>query len=316
MSAPSLRSGIVKDALTPLDFTSPNGGFKSPEQLQYFLDQIVKQPTLVADNRVEFMNGPEKEISKLGFGRRILHKTGSRELFTTDKESKPSSNTITLQSKMMKAIVPVTDDTFEDNIEGGALDGHITDLATKQVAVDMEEVGLLADPDSQDEDLTINTGLLLQVPETSIIDVSANPQAVGTIPFSAGLHKIPSQYKRNKADMRFYISDSTWESYTDVLAARNTILGDQYMTADPGVKVPLKGVSLYVVNWMPDDAYLLTDKNNIVWGIQRQVKVEKERVAREGTTYYVITVRFDVKFLDTAGVVLFKGLKPFSLTTE
>jgi len=125
--------------------------------------------------------------------------------------------------------------------------------------------------------------------------------------FSKPLKTLPSKYKMaGLSNLRFCCNDQVVQDYIDALAARSTVLGDQaILGAEKGLKfgqVPIVACPL-IPTTLDDDSklgggshteLLLTPKDNLIVGIQREIKIESQREAADEATYWYYSLRADV----------------------
>ena len=134
------------------------------------------------------------------------------------------------------------------------------------------------------------------------------------------LKKFPSKYKTvGLANLRFFNSDQVSQDYVSALAARSTVLGDAAVLGQAPMqfgKVPIIGAPLMVPTMSYNGVLgagthadcLLTTKNNLIVGIQRQLKIESQRVAADESTYWYYTMRVDVAIENVEACVLMEKL--------
>ena len=125
--------------------------------------------------------------------------------------------------------------------------------------------------------------------------------------YSSMLKRLPSKYKKvGMGNLRFYNSDQITQDYVSALATRATILGDQailgknpiqYGTVPivscPNMSVTMSGATQAVLGGGVYGDCLLTPKGNLILGIQRQLKIEAQRVAADEATYWFYSMRAD-----------------------
>lgn len=134
------------------------------------------------------------------------------------------------------------------------------------------------------------------------------------------LKKLPSKYKKiGLANLRFFQSDQMSQDYIDALSARATILGDKAIMGEVGpsygqvpiVPCPLMPMTMSAAGVLGGGAYgdtLLTPKNNLIVGIQRQMKIESQRVAADEATYWFYSMRGDCAIENVNACVLLEKL--------
>lgn len=134
------------------------------------------------------------------------------------------------------------------------------------------------------------------------------------------LKKLPSKYKKvGMANLRFFQSDQLVQDYVNALSARATILGDQAIIGGgqsvygqvPIVACPLMPVTMSASGVQGGGAYgdtLLTPKGNLIVGIQRNIKIESQRVAADEATYWFYSMRGDCAIENVNACVLMEKL--------
>jgi len=307
MSAPTHREIARKDDLAVLDLVN-SGGYLPWEAADAFIEMTLAQPTLLSDIRVDTMNAPKKRLESGGFNSRILHASAAGTAFDSTKRAKLALAKVELDVQSMRANVRLPYDVVEDNIARGNFPDWLMGQMSRRAALDMEEILVLGDTTNLlDADLAIINGILAQA-TSHTIDNSGNPQDVGPDPFDAAMIEMPSEYVRDLENMRFYVSPVTETLYKRALAGRGTALGDEMLQVGGRRVVTHQGIPVYRVPWMPNDKFILTHRENIVAGIYRQILLETDKDIESEEYIFVLSVRFDCKYLDETGVVKYTGL--------
>jgi len=134
------------------------------------------------------------------------------------------------------------------------------------------------------------------------------------------LKKLDSKYKKvGLANLRFFSSDQIVQDYVNALAARSTILGDQAVLGQaplqfgqvPIVPAPLMGTTMSAGGVYGAGTHadcLLTHKSNLIVGIQRDIKIESQRVAADEATYWFYSMRADTAIENVNACVLMEKL--------
>jgi len=141
------------------------------------------------------------------------------------------------------------------------------------------------------------------------------------------LKAMPSMYKAQNglAKMRFINSDLVTQDYIAALSSRSTGLGDAVLTGavQPQygrvgiVDAPLMATNLGDPAANEDGKIgagaftdsLLTPQNNLIIGIQREIRIESERKAADEATYMFYTMRVDLAIENVDAVVLLRCLE-------
>lgn len=147
--------------------------------------------------------------------------------------------------------------------------------------------------------------------------------------YHMALKTMPAKYKANNglAAMSFLNSDLVTQDYLAALSARSTGLGDAVFLGQakpqygrvPIIDVPLMPTTLGSPNDTPSKDgvigggsltdVLLTPKNNLIIGIQRDIKIESQRIAADEATYIFYSMRVDLAIENVDAVVLIRCLE-------
>lgn len=263
-----------------------DGGLLNPEQNDTFIRNLIDQPTLLRLIRTVPMNSPSMEINKIGFGSRILRAGVEATALEANDRSKPTTGKVTLNSKEVIAEIRIPYQVLEDNIERGDLENTLLALIAERAALDLEELIIAGDTDSNDDYIALTDGVL-ELATSHVVDAAG--ATVSADIFNSVLKALPTKYRRNKAAMRLISSMDVEQDYRLASSSRGTSLGDailQGTAALPVFGVPLVGAAL-----MPNANMLFTNPQNIVFGIQRAIRIESERLISERVVKIVLTAR-------------------------
>lgn len=317
----SSNSEIIRKADLALSDLASDGGLLNPEQSLTFIRKLRLQPTLLRQARTVVMTAPQRKINKIGFGSRILRPAVSATALSAGDRSKPTTEQVQLNTKEVIAEIRLPYDVVEDNIERGNLNMRgpnadpdpvnggikdtIVDLIAERAALDLEELALLGDTAlvGSDTYLGMLDGYLKQA--TSNITNAAGA-AISRTMFKNGLKTMPKEYLRNLTALRNFVSHNQHIEYRDTLAARETGLGDAMVNGMPMTYahgVPVEGAAL-----MPEANGLLTPPLNMIWGIQRQVSMEVDKIITERVFVIVLTARVDFIFEEEDAVVKYTNI--------
>jgi len=134
------------------------------------------------------------------------------------------------------------------------------------------------------------------------------------------LKKLPSKYKKaGLSNLRFFQSDQLVQDYIDALAARSTILGDKAILGQgplsygqvPIIPCPNMAMTMSAADRLGAGQYgdtLLTPAGNLILGIQRQLKIESQRMAADEATYWFYSMRVDNAIENVNACVLLEKL--------
>jgi hypothetical protein len=304
MNELSRRADIALSNLTA------NGGLLLPEQSATFLRLVLDQPSILPEMRVVPMGAPEARINKIQFGSRILkpaNQTGgaqdtganTRYLAAADR-SAPTTSQIILRTKEIMAEVRIPYEVLEDNIEKGGFENTVLALIAERAALDLEELVIKGDTSltATDPYLGLMDGVL-KLSSTNVVNAA---NAVATPSLWNNVKKaLPTRYRRNLNLMRYYTSMDVESDYRLAVSARVTQVGDAMLTSTaplPVFGIPMKGVAL-----LPNANALLTNPQNLIFGIQRQIRIEQDRDIRSREVIIVLTLRIALEIEDHAALV-------------
>jgi len=141
------------------------------------------------------------------------------------------------------------------------------------------------------------------------------------------LKEMPARYKAGLADFRFLNSDLVTQDYIGALASRGTTLGDAVITGT--IKPAFGAVQIVDVPLMPTDLgdptatpdtdgvlgagnytdVLLTLKDNLIVGFQRDIRIESQREAADEATYFFYSIRVALAIENPNAIVLLRCLE-------
>ncbi len=300
-----MTTDIVKRADIALADLTADGGLLNTEQQDQFIRNLIDQPTLLREARTVPMNSPRMEINKIGFGSRILRvasQTGgalddgsnTRHLAAADRSAVDLGKVSLVTSEVM-AEIHIPDEVLEDNIERGDMADTILALIAERAALDLEELVIQGDTGSGDAFLALFDGVVA-LSTANVVDAAGAPISITV--FNDAKKAMPTRYRRNLNTLRFYNSMDVESDYRVQVASRGTDLGDASLTGAnpiPVLGVPLRGVAL-----MPNSTGLLINPQNMIWGIQRNIRIERDRDIRARSWIIVLTLRvaFEIEEVD------------------
>jgi hypothetical protein len=291
---------ILQKADLALSDITADGGFLQPAQAQKFMRILIKEAVVMKLATVVPMRSPKQLIEKIQFGERILHAGTEATALPSGDRSKPDTSEVELNAQLFKAEVRLNNEVLEDSIERGQLRQTIMQLMAERIATDMDECIVQSTTNSTDPFLSrLSAGGLFQQIQSQVVDAGTTFTSKQT--FHNMIKAMPSQFQRNKKDLRFLTSIQSELDYRDSLGERATIGGDKWTTEDVPVQyggIPVVGVPLFPENLgsgTNTTDVVLTDPKNINVGIWRNIRVETDKLVSEGVLIIVATIRFDMK---------------------
>jgi uncharacterized protein YlzI (FlbEa/FlbD family) len=284
----------------------------SPEQSRTFLRQTFEATPLGNLIRHEMRRANAGEIDKIGIASRILRK--KTEDTDDGYRAKPTFGKVEYSCTPVRLPWEITEETLRENIEGQGLEATITDLMTRQLGVDLEDLYLNGDTATLETDpdydfLKINDGWIKQIEAGGHVeDRSAiNGGAMSVDVYYDALQQMPNKY--NNGTLRWLMSPrrkQEWERYLiDKLITVGGGITDNLINnpaAIPAVPVPA----------LPDDKIILTNPKNLVVVNSYNVIIRKTTEGKEAIMqdkrFYVIHLDFDPIIEELDATVIVKGL--------
>ncbi len=131
---------IIKDAITT---DSVSHGLLAPYQAKKFLQQTFEATPFQQAIRHETRTEKSGEIDKIGIGHRLLRPKVENTF--DGVTASPKFGAVKYACEATRLDWDITNDTLRQNIEGENMDGIVTNLMTKQVGVDSEDLLLNGD---------------------------------------------------------------------------------------------------------------------------------------------------------------------------
>ncbi len=303
------NSTIIKSALSTADVTA---GLLNPEQSRTFLRQTFEATPLGNLIRHEMRRANAGEIDKIGIASRILRK--KTEDTDDGYRAKPAFGKVEYTCTDVRLPWEITEETLRENIEGQGLEATITDLMTRQLGVDLEDIYLNGDTATLETDpdydfLKINDGWIKQIEAGGHVeDRSAiNGGAMSVDVYYDALKQMPNKY--NNGSLRWLMSPrrkQEWERYLiDKLITVGGGITDNLISnpaAIPAVSVPA----------LPDDKIILTNPKNLVvvnsYNVIIRKTTEGVEAIMQDKRFYVIHLDFDPVIEELDATVIVKGL--------
>jgi hypothetical protein len=290
----SNRTLIAKAAITTAALDT--GGRLNPEQANKFIDYMVDQSAFLKDIRTERMDGPTKDLDFIGVASRIIRKG----VEATEPTETAGIQTSKKQLNTVEIILPadISINFLEDNIERAGAEDHIARMLAMQFGNDLTDLAWNGDTATPTTDpfypfLSIDDGfikLAKSSPNTHKFDTNGSTDYKGVV-FPGMLNMLPNKWKANKAELRFYVSPTVAEAYVEQLTTRQTAWADELLQTG---KLPqYKGITIFPVDFIPDDVIVLTLRKNLAVGIQREFTSDRERKPRKRVIEYTMTGRVD-----------------------
>lgn len=297
---------IEKAAITTSSLTA---GLLNPEQSKQFLKQVFDSTPLMDAIRRELRKSRTGEIDKIGIARRILRKKTEN----TDDDYRAGVDTSKVEYATTAVRLPweISGETLRENVEGDNFESVVTDLMSRQVGIDLEDLSINGDEDASPGDdydfLKINNGWIKQIEEGGHVYDATDAGGMSIEMFYKALGELPNKY--NDGQLRWIMSPrraQDWEMYllNQVITAGGSVPDSLYES-------PAKIPALICAN-MPDDKILLTNPKNLIVVNTYNMQIRKTNEGKEAVlkdmTYYVIHLDFDPVIEELDATAIIKGI--------
>lgn len=300
---------IVKAAINT---GSLNYGLLNSEQARKFIQQTFEATNLGGLIRHEMRTAKTGEIDKIGIASRILR----RKTEGVDDGYRAGVNTsqVTYSTTAVRLPWEITEETLRENIEGQSLEATITNLMTRQIGVDSEDLYLNGDEDTLATDpdydfLKINDGWIKQISNGGHVkDISSVNSGTLTLDtFYEALQLLPNKY--NNGNLRWLMSPKRaqqWENYL-----LNQVIGNGGIVPDSVYNSPAK-IPTVACPSLADDKIILTDPKNLVVVNTYDVKIRKTTEGKEAIMqdkrFYVVHFDYDPIIEELDATAIIKGI--------
>lgn len=291
----SSNRSMMKNAITSGETITGEGkgGRLNPEQAKRFISYMVDNTDFLKDIRLEHMAASEEQLDFLLIGSRLIRR--ATEALPPSELAGVSISRKELRSVKIRLSADITTEFEEDNIEGASARENIARKLAQQFGNDIADLMLNGDKAATGDDVsfkTIGDGIIKQAKTSTATHKYklTGTDYKGTI-FPGMLAMMPNQFKRDRKNMRLYCSSSVADKYMLSLADRQTALGDGVYVG----KVPMQfiDIQIFPVEYMPEDVIIFTNRNNLVSGIQRDMKVYSQFNQRKDLTEFTMYMRLD-----------------------
>lgn len=234
---------LEKAAITTAEIAA--AGRLNDAQADRFIDFVIDVTGLQGRVRVMRFRNDKLDIDKIGVGKRVA--VPKKEAVDPGIRRKTVHTKITLQPEEIMVPWELSDEFVTENLEGERVEDTIMRLMATQFSNDLEELYIQGDKTGPvrfeselvdggsatdaivDTYLALQDGWLKRAGETHIVDNDgANIQHQL---FSDMIVEMPSKFKRNKRNLKYFASDTTEQLFRNNLASRATGLGDNAATS-------------------------------------------------------------------------------------
>lgn len=300
---------LLQKAIDTSDLAA--GGLLGPEQSQRFTDLVIDQSVMLKEARVVRMRSAVTEIDRIATTGRVSQLKSEGMAPTTLAE--PTFSKVILTAVDIITPFELTFEALEDNIAGENLEDTVIRVMAKQTATDLEELAVQGNKNAADPFLCGLDGWRVLAEDGHIVDFEGDTLNKDTLGLM--FRALPDKYKRHYGDLRFYFAPALAQDWHDTFADRGTWMGDKALLG--GQVPPYMGVPIVSVPAIPTNlegirgfqgsglSYgFLTPRDNLIFGIHREIRIDKDKDVLRGVNIYAITTRVAVEFENDDAVVL------------
>lgn len=246
---------VQKAVITAADALATSGKL-NPVQADQFLDYIVQETVMENNARTVRFSGESMIIDKIGLGKRAA--VPAQEAVDPSVRRGVNTSKVTLTPKEIMVPWEIGDTFKEVNVELENVDDHIAQMMAKQSANDIEQAYINGDPlgaailqsdyiDGGDSTKYVKDGLhslysgWFRLADSGHVK-SFDTQNIGTSVFSGMIRELPTKWRRNLSDLRWFLSPDLLQLYFEKLATRGTNLGDRIVEQGASGNVPIMGI--------------------------------------------------------------------------
>jgi HK97 family phage major capsid protein len=288
------------------------GGLLGTEQANRFVDLSLDQSVMLKDARVVRMRSAVMELDKIATGGRVSQLKS--EGVAPESLSEPAFSKISMTAVEIITPFEITMEALEDSIERGDLEETVISVMARQTATDLEELAIQGDTGSSDDYLKGLDGWRVLADDGNVVDLEG--ATLDKTGLSDMYKALPDGYKRNHADLRYYFAPAAVQDWHDTFADRGTSAGDDALVS--GAVPPYMGVPVVSVPNIPTDVEgilgyesgpnltygLLTPRQNLIFGVHRDVRIDKDKDILRGVNIYTITTRVAVELEEDNAIVV------------
>jgi HK97 family phage major capsid protein len=275
-------------AKATIDRTVAAGGLLPPGVSRKFIQLMKEKSPWGAAIDLEIVGEPEGTIKKITSGSRLLR--AAAENSDDGYRAQVTFPEVPYATRKLRLPWEVTEDVFQENIEGQSIEATIVDEMATQFGLDLDDLevnGNTADVSGDAAFLTINNGVL-KLAETGAgvhrIDASTiKGGAMDKAHFFAMVMAMPNKFR---AGGEFWMSPNRKINWLEGLTERATAAGDSVIVGGDFFDKPL-GIKINEVPYLPDTRILYSSPKNFVRIVSWQVR--KKRVT--GDTDWELATR-------------------------
>lgn len=290
-------------------------GLLQPFQAKKFLQQTFDATPLIQAIRHVTRAEKSGEIDKIGIGKRKLR--AKVENVDDGYRAKPEFGSIHYETKAVRLPWEITEETIRQNIEGENFEKIVTDLMTRQVGVDTEDLLINGDEDTPNTDpdydfLKLNDGIKKIITNGGhIVDVAGSEDMEMEM-FYKAVAAIPNRF--NNGRLRWLMSPTRAQQWE--LFLLNKVINNGGVVPEELYKSPVAIPSMQVPG-LSNDVIILCEPLNIINVNTYAVKIRKDAASKDAIMqdkrFYVIHFDFDALVEELDATAIITGLPDYKM---
>lgn len=315
MSAPSIEQlyaelQALKGDMT-IDYLAAQGGQLPLPMAKEIIVKIQEKASLLSRIPFQTMRAQIEPVGPVGaFVGRVSHADVMGVTSTADNRVSMTLSDQQLTAQRMKAVTYNFYQLMDENVIGAAFGVFQRDRLADAVQMDMEYLALRGDVLSVDTDFYgVLDGWVTQATNNGyILDWSADPVALDDHPLYALVQAIEQPFIRNRSDCIFLMSPRAENAYNQYCMKQPYGRVQPRVNPDYAGQLEYGGIPFWQSDAMPDDTIMLVPRSNLVAGIWNQMSYKEQEFVDPGIIVQVFRYACDFKFVQTAGVMVLKGI--------
>ena len=305
---------IVNKAGT-IETSVVTSGLLQPFQAKKFLQQTFDATPLMQAIRHVTRAEKSGEIDKIGIGKRKLR--AKVENVDDGYRAKTEFGSIHYETKAVRLPWEITEETIRQNIEGENFEKIVTDLMTRQVGVDTEDLLINGDEDTPNTDpdydfLKLNDGIKKIITNGGhIVDVTGAEDMEMEM-FYKAVAAIPNRF--NNGRLRWLMSPTRAQQWE--LFLLNKVINNGGVVPEELYKSPVAIPSMQVPG-LSNDVIILCEPLNIINVNTYAVKIRKDVASKDAIMqdkrFYVIHFDFDALVEELDATAIITGLPDYEM---
>lgn len=303
------NSTIIRKAA--IETGSLSSGLLNPEQARKFIQQTFEATNLNSLIRHEMRTTKTGEIDKIGIASRIVRKKTENN----DDGYRAGVETKQIEYSTTDVRLPweITEETLRENIEGQNFEKIVTDLMTAQLGVDLEDLYLNGDEDTENTDpdydfLKINDGWIKQISNGGHVYDASSETSMSLDLFYKTLAQLPNKYNNGK--LRWLMSPKRAQEWELFLLNKVVNVGG---AVPESIYTAPSRIPVVECPSMDNSIILLTDPKNLIVVNTYSVKIRKTTEGKEAVMmdkrFYVTHLDYDPIIEELDATAIIKGLK-------